>query len=228
VIGLPLLIVCLTVVALVVFVGAYNDASVRWTVAAAVITGGALVLAAVGLPFAIWQLVLVQRDQKRIAEELAGPRLDVGFPVGDDYERVLNEGTVPVAWPDGEDASRWATVEIRAINVGTRSARNINLTIVLPPNLVDVAIVDNDWLNRDADGHWRVVAREEILNPGVRRELRWMVALPRGLGAFDVMVNIASEDAPFRSKTLRAHVQLANIGQRTAVGASEANEQDAV
>jgi hypothetical protein len=58
----------------VVLAAGYHDAAARWTAIGAILAGGALAVAAIGVPVAIAQLVSVERDLARLTTASEGER----------------------------------------------------------------------------------------------------------------------------------------------------------
>jgi hypothetical protein len=70
--GLPSLVLLIATAVIIGHVSStfQHDATLRWTVIAAVLTGSALIVGVIGLPFALYQLFELDRDLSRRPKEL--------------------------------------------------------------------------------------------------------------------------------------------------------------
>ena len=113
--------------------GAYSDIDREWEALAAVWTGLGVAVAAVGLPVAIWQLLIVQQEQERIAAQLAAqPEQDVGFLVDEVPSRIEDRMSIVVPRTYENDTFH-DEITIAAVNVGRQTIRTPEWSIAFPP-----------------------------------------------------------------------------------------------
>jgi hypothetical protein len=153
----------------------YSDDTLKWTVIAAVLTGSASLIALIGLPFAIWQLAMVQLEQARIAQQLsAQPDIEIGLSTPGDRTRVRDEITLTY-----ERMDAFVRVPLCAVNVGTRTAHNPHWTIIFPGWEFEVQ-PDPSLRQTTVDGNFQLSGEDTVLNPGSRRELSFIMQFGPG------------------------------------------------
>ena len=206
-IGLPLVVCVGTAAAVALLVSGHKDPATQCTIAATVLTGCTVVVAAVGLPVAVWQLLMVQRDQERIAAELAAkPELDIALRVPGEPHHG-DETTARIPWSSGPAHATGVTVELRAANRGQRSARNPHWTISFPPGTKDLSADYGDELWNEGQIP-QIVAVSSILNPGATRDIRAHFAVTQDTpDQVQLECRASSEDALPVTKTLRLNIE---------------------
>jgi hypothetical protein len=170
------------------------------------------VIALVLFPAAIYQLVVLQRDQRRLADQLIKkPDVQVG-------RRILPPnsppGTIPqielqfvVAphWQDGAAFSDVVKIPVEAVNVGNRTAHNILVNLVFPKHVQFVQGAAAVEVREEPDlDRWRLMFREQpTMHIGVSLDLTVSVRIATELAnGFPLGVSVSTEDTPYINSIL--------------------------
>lgn len=165
------------------------------------------VIALVLFPAAIYQLVVLQRDQRRLADELTrkpdvrvGRRtLQPGAPPGTP-PGIESEFKVAAHWETGSTMSEVVKVPVEAVNVGSRTAHNVLVNVVFPRQVEFVTCPAAAEVRDEPDyGRWRLMIREHAsLHIGVTMDLTVSVRIPAELANdFEIAANVSTEDRPY-------------------------------
>jgi len=197
-IGAPLLVVVVTVIALVAVTSSIQSSATEWTAIGAVLAGVATLVAVVGLPIAIWQLMLLQQEQERLIAQLAAqPQVEVGFlPMQNDGDDDLQSSFI-VEKPKGPNHTVSTWLPLRAVNRGQRSARNPTWTLTFPHG-VRPQSAGTDGLVRvgGMEGRLEFVGREVALHPADVRPLNVGFQVPHDRDEFVIDCRCTMDDAP--------------------------------
>ena len=157
----------------------------------------------IGVPLAYIQLVLLRRDQKRIADDLARrPELEVGFlPVKKEGTRMVPAKTISIKprWRLGHEKSEPVMFHIACCNNGERTARDVLYNISVqqgfdwvptkPPqgeNVIRNPITGlSTWVSRDVYVHAHDIATFETT-----------VAVAKGREKVDFHVEVSCDYGP--------------------------------
>lgn len=199
-VGAPCLVFVAMGYAIWKITGAYSDIDREWEALAAVWTGLGVAVAAVGLPVAIWQLLIVQQEQERLAAQLAArPEQDVGFAALDDPSRGVEDEKSIVVPRLGENESAVIEIAIAAVSVGGRTVRTPEWSIDFPP----WAVPQPSHGGGETFLERRVNAGALALNPQQQRIFSFLLTIdastpPTG----DFVCSWSSEDVARQTKTL--------------------------
>jgi hypothetical protein len=167
------------------------------------IVGGLAGVAALGLAFV--QLRHIQRDQKRIADELTkGPRLVLFF--APPYGAPSSTETDPVAllrptWAPG--AALCDPIELRVSigNLGERTARGVRCNVYFPGVVARVTAPQHD-VQVEPAGNLYVITTPESANPGTALHYPLFLVVAR-VDSFTGRVTASLEDRPAYSWNFR-------------------------
>ena len=167
----------------------------------------------VSLPVGVYQLVLLQREQVRIANEVSRrPILMNGFTLKTDRTDVVREIHIAPQWPAGGGVSKPFSVKWLTFNGGTRTAREVLINWHLPENLAAVQLPvqkPTDTIVRHlASNEARRVGKKFDLNPDdLNMVLDWEFVFPAGEPLFQIKVTTSLFDTAEQSETLILHVE---------------------
>ncbi len=176
------------------------------------------VVALAGFPFLVYQVRVLLKEQRRLADELSRrPVIDFGF-LPDGHDQQLLDETArsddhagrpshrlrwpwarrgaasldPVSpvlpreiqvepnWPSGQDVSTPLRVTFAAVNVGTRTARNVVFNLSFGSTGPDE----------------RKIARTSDIHPGVFQTFPIELRVPSGLAELPVQATASMDDTP--------------------------------
>jgi hypothetical protein len=179
---------------------------ISWWVA---IVGFPVAIAGVFLSF--WQLILVRRDQTRIAEQLSRrPDLQVGFEIplqaaprnlADDEPLEItvakptlidNLEAATTVQPDG-----WALadVKVKTYNAGDLVARNLLWNYALLPIGAEAVTTGTKWIaRRDAEGPFRLITTADHLQPDVVEPHSMRLRVAQGVSKVFIHYSIQSDE----------------------------------
>ena len=166
-----------------------------------------------GLFLAYWQLILLRRDQRRIADELAkAPRLEVGFDTAEppevrtqveDEELVVTVrqpnlvDTIDVEPVPGGDDTVTIDVRVETHNAGDRTAHNLLWNYSLLPLGVEAATAGTKWLGRrDTDGPFRLITTSDRLHPDVVEPHGMRLQIPTGIPKVFIHYSARCDELP--------------------------------
>jgi hypothetical protein len=160
------------------------------------------VIALVLFPAAIYQLIVLQRDQRRLAEELTKhPDVQVGLriPIPGAKAGIQPNLKIPVKWQPDANTSDVVRVPLSAVNVGARTAHNVLINLIIPRQVKFVQSPAMPEVRDEAEfDRWRLIFREQpTLHIGVTIDLAVSVQVDAGLGnGFPVLAEVSTEDRP--------------------------------
>jgi hypothetical protein len=161
------------------------------------------VIALVLFPAAIYQLVVLQRDQRRLADELTKhPDVRVGLrtQIPGSLPRTDPNLTVSAHWQPNSNMSDVVKVPFSAVNMGTLTAHNVLINLVFPkpvqfvPGPIPAQLRDEPDQNRS-----RVIFGEQpSVSIGVTVDLAVNLLVPHEFAAgFPVVAEVAIRDRPY-------------------------------
>jgi hypothetical protein len=106
-VGLPSLLVAGTAYLIVRVVSSYHEAATRWTAIAAILGGAALAAALIGLPIALAQLFLVERDLASLTRPGAAHDLRFHIAMGRQLQRRLAGGGMGATPETPSEVDKW-------------------------------------------------------------------------------------------------------------------------
>ena len=178
-----------------------HDRPTQWAAIGAVVTGAAVLVALVGLPIAIVQLIFLRNEQKRIAAELEAQPLVIGFlPRGGDTDSVSD--MAPVTRPSGPNDGVNAPLTVRVENTGTRSTLNPFFKLEVSADLELIGPMRGPS-GRMSNSRTYIVDDRDALSPGAPWDIEFTISVPHTQSGFPVTCLFASRDASPIVKTLR-------------------------
>jgi hypothetical protein len=215
-VGAPVVVVAITVIALVIVTSSIRDPATEWTAIGATLAGAATLVAVVGLPVAIWQLMLVQQEQERLIIQLAAqPQIDVGFLSMQVEEGEGLQKSFIVEKPAGPNHVVSTFLPIRAVNRGQRSARNPTWTLVFPSGVHPKSVNAGDVVRVGGlEGRLELVARDLVLHPEDVRPLDVRFDVPHDCDEFVIDCRWTLDDAPPVEGPLRVLIRSFDDGDR--------------
>jgi hypothetical protein len=138
-------------------------------------------VALAGFPFLVYQVRVLQRDQRRLADELSmRPKIDFGFLTGREPAPppLPREITIEPNWPPGRPASAPVKVTFAAVNIGTRTARNVVFNLQLG----------------SGEQQERKIARTTDIHPGVFQPFAIDIEIPTGLTELPIQTTASMDD----------------------------------
>lgn len=168
----------------------------------------------IGLPIAVYQLLLLQFEQRRIADELLRrPLLATGFNVTSDGKDVAQDMRVAPTWPDGSQVSAPVTIHWLTLNRGSRTAKEVLINIHLPDKLA--AVMPSKLVVRDPQTHEALLVYSEKfdLHPQDIHMVNCDFVFPAGEQVFEIPVTASMLDTAQVSETLTIRVQGAPLMQ---------------
>ena len=182
----PLAVFCMTAGAIYWATQGIRDRATEWAVIGALFTGGAALVAVLGLPFAIWQLWIVQQEQERIAEQLEKTAdIKLGFLEGTEIRDTIAV-PLPANWHN-------RVFTIRAHNAGRLTARSPHLDVTVP--WFHVTVLQGNAAGGGAINS-RISNSKAALNPGDDLEIAFSVLIEQGTpDQLSVECHFTSEDA---------------------------------
>lgn len=206
----PIVIAIGTAVGLML-VTSIHDPATEWAAIAAVVTGAAALVAVIGLPIAIWQLIVVQKEQERIAEQLAAqPKIRIGLR---DPETGLLAASITHRQPQLRtvDDRFILPITVVAENVGERTAHKPRIVVLVPNGMIAFGFTEvGDQTRDDGRGGKYVLALQEVLNPGESRPVSFVLEPQEPLFAADeisLTCRVTSEDARPIDETLTVKLE---------------------
>jgi hypothetical protein len=170
------------------------------------------VIALVLFPAAIYQLVVLQRDQRRLADQLTkkpdvrvGRRILPPNSVPGTIPRIELQFVVAPQWQEGAALSDVVKIPVEAVNVGNRTAHNVLVNIVFPKLVHFVAGPAAVEVRDEPDfDRWRLMFREHpTIHIGVTMDLAVSVRIAAELAnGFPLGVNVSTEDTPYTNSIL--------------------------
>jgi hypothetical protein len=163
----------------------------------------------VSLPVGVYQLVLLQMEQVRIANEVSRrPILMNGFTLKTDRTDVVREIHVVPQWPESAGVSKPFRLKWLTFNCGTRTAREVLINWRLPENLAAVQPPNETIVRHLASNEARRVGKKFDLNPDdLNMVLDWEFVFPAGEPLFQIKVTTSMFDTAEQSETLILHVE---------------------
>jgi len=211
----PGAVICLTAGAVYWATQGIRDRAVEWTIVGGLFTGAAVLVAVLALPFAIWQLWIVQQEQERIVEQLGkAPEIELGLLP--DWSQTFVD-SIDGERPTSANQVGQVPVRVRATNHGGRSAHNPRLQVAVPLGNEILNLV-GDLDVKVHDGAKWVTLSERVLNPEESVDLIFGIQLTHtSPDEIPVVCSFSSEDAFPLQRICRIRVpQLANNGQQEA------------
>ena len=169
------------------------------------------ILALILFPVAIYQLILLRRDQERIAAEVeSGPHLRIAF----DFPRGEPELELHVAphWEEGEHNSRPEAIDLTWHNDGNRTAHNVMINLVFPTVLVQPQATLFAY-RAAPDGRPFTHERVEAINPGDYSTMRFPICFPRDVEEIGLLVTTSANDRPDWTQDLTIKIDQGNAEQ---------------
>jgi len=162
------------------------------------------VIALILFPAAIYQLVVLQREQRRLADELTKQpdvRVGVRAPEPQAEPVIEAEFKVPMHWQADAPMSDLVTLPLSASNVGKRSAHNVLVNLVFPQQvqLVPGQFPSEQFRDEPQYGRWRVMINEvRTLHLAVTVDFPVKVLVPAALATgFPIMASVSTDDRPY-------------------------------
>jgi len=153
-----------------------HDRPTQWAAIGAVVTGAAVLVALVGLPIAIVQLIFLRNEQKRIAAELEAQPLVIGFlPRGGDTDSVSD--MAPVTRPSGPNDGVNAPLTVRVENTGTRSTLNPFFKLEVSADLELIGPMRGPS-GRMSNSRTYIVDDRDALSPGAPWDIEFTISVP--------------------------------------------------
>ncbi len=192
---------------------------ISWWVA---IIGFPVAIAGVFLSF--WQLILVRREQRRIADQLSrGPDLRVGFEVPiraafvtpADNEVVEITVAAPVLvdsldvpTPVQSDNPILVDIKIVTFNAGELGAHNLLWNYVLLQIGVDVVTAGTKWIaRRDPEGPLRLITQSDYLHPEVAEPHSMRIRIAHGITKVFIHYSVRSDEMRSKRGLLTVRLQ---------------------
>ena len=155
------------------------------------------VVALAGFPFLWYQVYVLQREQRRLADELTRrAEIDFGFLVdGEPTQPALKkEDELKVDWPQGEELSKPVKVTFVAVNRGARTARNLVFNLRFPP--AGSGLAEGPNVVRLSDGSLKRIETTEYIHPGAVQYFTMDLRIPVGLKVLPVEATVVMDDTP--------------------------------
>lgn len=169
------------------------------------------VIALVLFPAAIYQLVVLQREQRRLADELTKQpdvRIGVRAKVPLSEPVIELQFKVPVHWQANADMSDVVKLPLSAANVGQRTAYNVLINLVFPKQvqLVPGQFGAHQVRDESEYGRWRLMITEvPTLHLAVTVDFPIAVRIPvEFVQVFPITASVSSDDRPYIQSLLFA------------------------
>jgi hypothetical protein len=166
------------------------------------------VIALVLFPAAIYQLVVLQRDQRRLADELTKkPDVRVGL-------RTQEPGGPPGIDPNLKIAVHWqpdtpmsdvVKLPLSAVNVGSLTAHNVLVNVTFPKQVEFVMGPPQSQIRDEPEyDRWRLIFGEHAtLHIGVTIDFTVSVRIANVLkNGFPLVAHVSTENAPYLTLAL--------------------------
>ncbi len=152
----------------------------------------------VGLPFAIYQLIVLRREQKRIADDLdRRPKLEIGFfPIRNENGRNIPSSSLEVkpVWVEGRDLSTPIIFQIACCNNGNRTAREVlyNISVEAGFELTDLTEDQRKHVIRSPiTGLYTWVQKDDYVHVRDIAAFETTVAVHRGRKTVDYPIEVS-------------------------------------
>jgi len=168
-----------------------------WTVAERL----SWLVAIVGLPFGVYQVFALRREQSRVAQELARrPELIVGFyPFNDGKTALSLRQDLMATWQPGNPWSDPVEFTIVCHNAGRRSAHNVLYNFKFPLEfdyLTQIPVRQGRMVKSPDDGRSLWVISDEHIHPDDSATFSTAIKIPAKLAAIPIDAEISMEDWP--------------------------------
>ncbi len=168
------------------------------------------VVAIVGLPFGVYQVIALRSEQRRIGQELSRqPNVTVGFfPIGESHgmKTLPQDVDIMATWPPGLQQSRPLDLTIVCHNSGQRSAHNLVYNFTFMPQVSTVSFDKGSYITNPQDGRRIWAIREDHLNPEDWTTFTAVIMIPAGAPVITISAEISMDDRPVLKVDMRAHV----------------------
>lgn len=168
------------------------------------------VIALVLFPAAIYQLIVLQRDQKRIADELTKqPDVRVGLRTQEPGQLPAIESDFKIAaiWQAGSPLSDVVTIPLSAVNVGSATAYDVLINVLFPNSVQLVQGPPSSSVMAEPEiERWKLMIPDKAtLNIGVTMAIGVSVRLGGELDrhrGVALLVHVSTKDRPYVTSEL--------------------------
>jgi hypothetical protein len=168
------------------------------------------VIALVLFPAAIYQLIVLQRDQRRIADELTKqPDVRVGLRTQEPAELPAIEPDFKIAaiWQAGSPLSDVVTIPLSAVNVGSATAYDVLINVLFPTSVQLVQGPPGSSVrNQPEIERWQLMFQDKgTLNIGVTMDIGVSVRLGGELDRHHgvaLLAHVSTKDRPYVTSEL--------------------------
>jgi len=163
------------------------------------------VIALVLFPAAIYQLIVLQRDQQRLADELTKqPDVRVGLRTQEPGElpSIEPDFKISVIWQTGSPLSDVVKIPLAAVNVGSATAYDVLINVLFPNSvqLVQLPLGGSVMAEPDTD-QWKLMMQDKnSMNIGVTLDIGLSVRLGGELDRHSgvaLLAFVATKDRPY-------------------------------